>query len=56
MRLSPPKQITWFIALALAVLALLGYTKTIAALTPYSFWLALIAAALLLIASIVKGL
>jgi hypothetical protein len=56
MQLSPPKQITWFIALALAVLALLGYTKTIAALTPYSFWLALIAAALLLIATVVKGL
>ena len=56
MRLSPPKQVTWFIALALAVLALLGFTGTISALSPYSFWLALIAAALLLIATIVKGL
>ncbi len=28
MKLSPPKQITWFIALALAVLALLGSTGT----------------------------
>ena len=56
MRLSPPKQVTWFIALALAVLALLGQTGTIAALTPYAFWLALIAAALLLLATIVKDL
>jgi hypothetical protein len=56
MRLSPPKQVTWFVALALAVLALLGYTKVIAALTPYDFWLALIAAALLLIATMVDGL
>ncbi len=56
LRLSPPKQTTWFIALALAVLALLGETKVIAALTPYSFWLALIAAALLLLATIVDGL
>ena len=56
MRLSSPKQATWFIALALAVLALLGQTGTIAALTPYAFWLALIAAALLLLATIVKGL
>jgi hypothetical protein len=55
-KLSSPKQITWFIALALAVLALLGQTKVISALTPYSFWLALIAAALLLLATIVKGL
>ena len=56
MKLSPPKQVTWFIALALAVLALLGQTDTIAALSTYAFWLALIAAALLLIATIVKGL
>jgi hypothetical protein len=56
MRLSSPKQVTWFIALALAVLALLGETKVITALTPYSFWLALIAAALLLLATLVDGL
>jgi len=56
MKLSPPKQITWFIALALAVLALLGETGVMASLTPYSFWLALIAAALLLLATITKGL
>jgi hypothetical protein len=56
MKLSPPKQITWFIALALAVLALLGQTATIAALTPFSFWLALVAAGLLLLATVVKNL
>jgi hypothetical protein len=56
MRLSPPRNITWFIALILAVLGLLGYTKTIAALTQYAFWLALVAAALLLLATIVRDL
>jgi lysylphosphatidylglycerol synthetase-like protein (DUF2156 family) len=56
MKLSPPKNITWFIGLALVVLALLGYAKTIAVLTKYDFWLALIAAVLMLIATIVKGL
>ena len=56
MKLSAPKQITWFVALALAVLALLGQMSVVAALSPYSFWLALIAAALLLLATIVKGL
>lgn len=56
MRLSPPKQITWFVALAFAVLALLGQTSIVGALTPYSFWLALISAALLLLATLVKGL
>ena len=56
MKLNQPKQITWFVALALAVLALLGQTGTIAALSQYSFWLALIAAALLLLATLVRGL
>jgi hypothetical protein len=57
MKLSPPKQITWFIALALAVLALLGHLTTIVALlTKYDFWLAILAAALLLVATVVKGL
>ena len=56
MKLSPPKNITWFIALALLVLALLGYAKTFAVLTTYDFWLAVVAAALMLLATIVKGL
>ena len=56
MKLSAPKNITWFIALALAVLGLLGYTKVISVLTPYGFWLALVAAALMLLATFVKGL
>ncbi len=56
MKLSPPKQITWFIALALAVLALLGSGGFIAPLAAYAFWLAMLSAALLLIATIVKGL
>ena len=56
MKLSPPKQITWFIALALAVLALLGHTGIIAALAAYDFWLALVAAGLLLLATLVKDL
>jgi hypothetical protein len=56
MKLTPPKQITWFIALALAVLALLGHASVIAALAPYAFWLALVAAGLLLLATLIKDL
>ena len=56
MKLSPPKMITWFIALVLAILALLGFTGTLAALSTYAFWLALIAAALMLLATVVRGL
>jgi hypothetical protein len=56
MKLSPPKRVTWFVALALAVLALLGFTGTFAPLSPYAFWLAFFAAVLLLIATVVRGL
>jgi hypothetical protein len=56
MKLSPPKNITWFIGLALVVLALLGQTNTIAALAKYDFWLAIVAAVLMLLATLVKGL
>ena len=56
MRLNSPKNITWYVALALAVFALLGQTGVIGALNQYSFWLALISAALLLLATLVKGL
>ena len=56
MKLTPPKQITWIIALALAVLALLGHAGIIDALAAYAFWLALVSAGLLLLATLVKDL
>ena len=56
MKLTPPKNVTWIVALILAILALLGHLGTIAALAKYDFWLALVAAALLLLASLFRGL
>ena len=56
MRLTPPKNITWWIALILGVLALLGEVGTIATLGQYAIWLALAGLALLLVACLVKNL
>ena len=56
MKLTPPKVITWWIALILGVLALLGHFNTIAALTPYAFWLAIAGLALMLVATLIKDL
>jgi hypothetical protein len=56
MKLTPPKVVTWWVAVILGVLALLGYFKTIAALTPYAFWLAIAGLALLAVATLVKDL
>ena len=56
MKLTPPKVVTWWVAVILGVLALLAYLKTITALTPYAFWLAIAGLALLVIACLVKDL
>jgi hypothetical protein len=56
MKLSPPKNITWWIAVVLGVLALLGYFGTIAALAKYDFWFAIAGLGLLAIACLVKNL
>jgi hypothetical protein len=55
-RLSPPMQVTWLVALGLAALALIGKVGTVVALAKYDFWLAFAAAALLLLACLVDGL
>jgi hypothetical protein len=56
MKLTPPKVITWWAAVILGVLALLGYYKTVSALSPYAFFLALAGLALMLVAVLVKNL
>ena len=53
---SAPKAITWWIALVLGVLGLLGYTGTVAALSEYAFWLALAGLALMLVATQTRNL
>ncbi len=55
--LSPPKNITWWIALILAVLGVIGYfVKSIPFLSQFSFWLVLASAVLLLIATRFRSL
>jgi hypothetical protein len=56
MKLSPPKVVTWWVAVVLGVLALLGYSKTISALNPFAFWLAMAGLVLLVIATLIKNL
>ncbi|HPS41940.1 MAG TPA: hypothetical protein PK040_05000 [Anaerolineaceae bacterium] len=56
MKLTPPKFITWLIALALLVLALIGVLTGNGFLAKYDFWFAFASAALLILATMVKGL
>jgi hypothetical protein len=53
MRLSAPKNITWWIAIALGVVGFLG---TFMALGSISFWLLFLGFALLAVATMVEGL
>jgi len=52
--LSAPENITWWIALILAVVGIILYF--LGSFSQYSFWLALVPAVLLLIATRFKGL
>lgn len=54
--LSAPKVTTWWIAIGLGVLGLLGYTGTIASLSEYAFWLVAAGWLLLVLANLLKDL
>jgi len=54
--LSAPKNLTWWIALILAVLGIIGYFANVTFLSQFSFWLVLASAVLLLIATKFKGI
>lgn len=56
MRLTPPKQTTFWISVILAVLGLLGKLVTLPVISMYSFWLVLIGFVLLALGSIMTGL
>ncbi|MGA9398609.1 MAG: hypothetical protein WBV22_10170 [Anaerolineaceae bacterium] len=56
MKLTPPKVITWWIAVILGVLGLLAYMGSLAALSSYAFWLVLIGLVLMLVATLIKDL
>jgi hypothetical protein len=55
-KLNQPKVVTWFVALILAVLALLGAILTLGFVTTYAVWFALASAVLLLLATLFAGL
>jgi hypothetical protein len=56
MKLTPPKVVTWWIAVILGVLGLLGHFGTIGALGQYAFWLVTAGLALLVVATLVRNL
>jgi hypothetical protein len=56
MKLSAPKNITWWIAVILGVLGFLGGLVTIPGLSGMSFWLLFLGFAVLALATFIDGL
>ena len=56
LKLSAPSQIVWIIALILGILGILGSMGIIAALATYAFWLVVAGWAILLIATMLRGM
>lgn len=56
MKLSQPKVITWWIAVILGVVGILAQLEVIPGLAGIAFWLVLVGLALLVLATVIKGL
>jgi len=56
MKLTPPKEITFWIAVVLGLLGLLSFMGVFTALPIEAFWLAFLGFALLVFGLLVKGL
>jgi hypothetical protein len=56
MKLSAPKNVTWWIAVVLGLLGFLGSLMTIPGISGMSFWLVFFGFALLAVATMVDGL
>jgi hypothetical protein len=54
-KLNAPKQVTWLIALLLAVVGVIAYFVAIPVLSGISFWLVLVAFVLLFLGTILTG-
>ncbi len=56
MKLNAPKQVTFIVALVLAVLGFLGGLITIPVITGLSFWLLVVGFVLLALGNLLEGL
>jgi hypothetical protein len=55
MRLSPPKQITFYISVVLAALGVLGELVTISFLSDYSIWFVVVGYVVLALGNLLSG-
>jgi hypothetical protein len=56
MKLSAPKQITWWISVVLVVLGVIAEFVDLSVVTEYNFWIVTVGAVLLALATYLEGL
>jgi len=56
MKLSPPKQVTWLVALLLGVLGIVANYADLGVFTENKFWLVVIGFVLLILGTFLRGL
>lgn len=56
LRLSAPSEALWIIALILGIVGILAFMGVVATLGAYAFWLVVVAWAILLIATMMRGM
>ena len=56
MKLTPPKNITFWISIILGLLGLIGKVATVPLLTANAFWFLFVGFVLLVLALLIKGL
>ncbi len=56
MKLTPPKNLTFWISVILGVLGFLGHITSIPLVSAYDFWFLLVGFVLLVLGLLVKGL
>jgi hypothetical protein len=55
MKLSPPKQVTFWVAVVVAVLGILGKLVDLPILTDYNFWVLLLGFVILALGNLLEG-
>ncbi|MGD0576184.1 MAG: hypothetical protein ABSB61_12610 [Anaerolineales bacterium] len=56
MKLSAPKQVTFWVAVVVAVIGIFGSLVTIPVLSGFAFWLVVIAFIILLLGNLIDGM
>ena len=56
MKLNAPKQLTWWIAIILGILGLIGFFVALPVISAYAFWFVFAGLVLLALGSFIKGL